>query len=89
MRGLGKVYKRQITQLPVRPDGGCGARCRVKPVKPPSKSRAAKPRREVSEGLHFDDVERLRAMVGAGDRFLLPFEALSYTHLTLPTTYPL
>tara|TARA_R110002073_G_scaffold1121_1_gene8344 strand:+ start:478 stop:1521 length:1044 start_codon:yes stop_codon:yes gene_type:complete len=60
----------------------------VSPVKPPSKSpsktRSAKPRREVSEGLHFDDVERLRAMVGAGDRFLILIEEELGVRLSAP-----
>lgn len=54
------------------------------PVKPSSKSRAAKPRREVSEGLHFDDVERLRGMVGAGDRFLILIEEELGVRLSAP-----
>ena len=57
----------------------------MSPSKPPPRTtRSAKPRREVSEGLHFDDVDRLRGMVGAGDRFLMIIEEELGVRLSAP-----
>lgn len=52
--------------------------------KPPSRGRAAKPKRKASETLHFDDIERLRALAGAGDRFLLLIEEELGVQLSAP-----
>jgi phosphate starvation-inducible PhoH-like protein len=41
---------------------------------PSSRPRAAKPKKQAAETLHFEDAERLRAMCGAGDRFLVLIE---------------
>lgn len=42
--------------------------------RPPARKRAAKPRKAASESLYFEDVERLRGMAGAGDRFFMIME---------------
>lgn len=46
----------------------------MSPAKPTSRSRAARPKKQASENLHFDDADRLRAMAGAGDAFFLMIE---------------
>ncbi len=53
-------------------------------AKPTSRSRAAKPRRQASETLYFDDQERLRGMAGAGDRFLIMIEQELDVRLSAP-----
>jgi len=51
---------------------------------PAPRKRAAKPRRQASESLHFDDKERVRAMAGAGDRFLILIEEELGVRLSAP-----
>ncbi len=53
-------------------------------AKTPPRSRAAKPRREASETVFFDDKERLRGMAGAGDRFLILIEQELGVRLSAP-----
>jgi phosphate starvation-inducible PhoH-like protein len=52
--------------------------------RPSPKARAAKPKKQASETLHFDDVDRLRAMAGAGDRFLMMIEEELGVKLSAP-----
>lgn len=54
------------------------------PARTPPRNRAAKPRREASETVFFDDKERLRGMVGAGDRFLILIEQELGVRLSAP-----
>jgi phosphate starvation-inducible PhoH-like protein len=54
------------------------------PAKPSSRTRAAKPKRKASEALHFDDADRLRALVGVGDRYLILIEEELDVHLSAP-----
>jgi phosphate starvation-inducible PhoH-like protein len=56
----------------------------VSSAKQPSRPRSAKPRRKASESLHFDDVDRLRALAGAGDRFLILIEEELGVRLSAP-----
>lgn len=53
-------------------------------AKTPPRSRSAKPRREPSETVFFDDKERLRGMAGAGDRFLILIEQELGVRLSAP-----
>jgi len=52
--------------------------------KTPARNRAAKPRRQASETLFFDDKERLRGLAGAGDRFLIMIEQELGVRLSAP-----
>ena len=52
-------------------------------AKTPPRNRA-KPRKEASESLYFDDAERLRGMAGAGDRFFLLIEQELGVRLSAP-----
>ncbi|WP_300551513.1 PhoH family protein [Maricaulis sp.] len=52
--------------------------------KTPARKRAAKPRRQASETLHFNDVDRVRALAGAGDRFLILIEEELDVRLSAP-----
>jgi phosphate starvation-inducible PhoH-like protein len=56
----------------------------VSSAKQPSRPRSTKPRRQASESLHFDDAERLRALAGAGDRFLIILEEELSVRLSAP-----
>lgn len=52
--------------------------------RPTSKSRAARPRKQASESLHFEEGDRLRAMAGAGDAFFLLIEQELGVQLSSP-----
>ena len=61
----------------------------MSPTKAPSgksaaRPRAAKPKKTASETLHFDDAERVRALAGAGDRFLILIEEETGVRLSAP-----
>ena len=49
-----------------------------------SRSRAARPRKQASESLHFEEGDRLRAMAGAGDAFFLLIEQELGVQLSSP-----
>lgn len=48
------------------------------------RKRAAKPKRQASESLHLQDAERVRALAGAGDRFLIMIEEELDVRLSAP-----
>ena len=51
---------------------------------PTSRKRAARPRRQASETLHLDDKDRVRAIAGPGDRFLILIEEELDVRLSAP-----
>lgn len=54
------------------------------PNPPSSRKRAAKPKRLASESLHLEDKDRVRALAGAGDRFLILIEEELGVRLSAP-----
>jgi len=49
-----------------------------------SRPRSAKPKKQAAETVHFDDSERVRALSGAGDRFLVLIEEELGVRLSAP-----